>query len=193
MGFAASNFGAPTKLPVPGSREDELNMKALTKEIEDLEVVKYMRSQSQPLHPEPPSSESPVLEQSADSTQPEPKKWVELDIKTHIAESEDKSSSDTRTVTFQSMAGYRGLGVQRAFWNAETKELVAAVWIGATLSGWPSIAHGGAIAMIFEDCMARMIAGPDVSLGTYTMSTCVLPLAANEYPKTRLLPRHPWA
>jgi len=63
------------------------------------------------------------------------------------------------------LAGSQGLGIQRAFWNAETREMVAVVWIGGALSGWPSLAHGGAIATIFEDVMSRMVAGPDVSMG----------------------------
>ena len=63
-------------------------------------------------------------------------------------------------------SGSRALGVQRAFWNVDTNELVAAVWIGTALSGWPTLAHGGAVATIFEDCMSRMIAGPDAPIST---------------------------
>ncbi|PVH99226.1 hypothetical protein DM02DRAFT_656572 [Periconia macrospinosa] len=167
VGFTIRNFAAPSPLPLPGSQEDAMHLEALNKDVEDLEIVKYMRSQSLPLR-----SETNPPEQPADSaSESRPKKWVEVDIKTNVTESEDEASKHTRTITFQSMAGYRGLGVQRAFWNPETKELVAVVWIGTALSGWPGLAHGGAIATIFEDCMARMIAGPTGSVDTVALPT----------------------
>jgi acyl-coenzyme A thioesterase PaaI-like protein len=43
------------------------------------------------------------------------------------------------------------------------------VWIGGGLSGWPGVAHGGAIATIFEETMARMIRGPSGAVGMYTI------------------------
>ena len=66
------------------------------------------------------------------------------------------------------MSGTRGLGVQRAFWNAETREMVAVVWIGGGLAGWPGVAHGGAIATVMEEVMARMVRGPEGPIGKYT-------------------------
>lgn len=66
------------------------------------------------------------------------------------------------------MSGTRGLGVQRAFWNAETREMVAVVWIGGGLAGWPGVAHGGAIATVMEEVMARMVRGPEGAIGKYT-------------------------
>jgi len=50
-----------------------------------------------------------------------------------------------------SMAGSRGLGVERVFWNERDKELVAVVWLGPGLSGFPGVAHGGAIATVLAD------------------------------------------
>lgn len=151
VGLTVRNFVSPS-LPVPGSREDELMLAALTSDVDQLDVVKYMRSQVQP------------ADEGADAKGP--KGWTELDVKTHITESKDDKAKTTRTITGQALAGSKGLGVQRAFWNADTKELVAVVWIGTALSGWPMLAHGGAIATIFGDCMSRMIAGPDASIGT---------------------------
>lgn len=149
-GLAIRNFVNPS-LPVPGSREDKVLLDALSSDVEQLDVVKFMRSQIEP------------VDESSDSS--ERKGWVELDIKTHITESKDDEGKQTRTITGQALAGSKGLGVQRAFWNADTKELVAAVWIGSAMSGWPMMAHGGGIATIFEDCMSRMVAGPDASIG----------------------------
>lgn len=157
LGFTVRNFAAPIPFPLPGSREDELALKALTSDVEKLDIVKYMRSQGYHLHADTPLSS---LGKNAAH-----KSWVELDMKTNITESKEDWGQKTRTVTWESMAGARGLGVQRAFWNAETRELVAVVWIGGALSGWPGLAHGGAVATIFQDCMSRMIAGPNVSIG----------------------------
>ena len=156
-GLTVRNFFHPA-LPSPGSREDELALLALTSDADQLDVVKWMRSQ---------------IKAAADTEDSKGTGWIELDVKTHIAESKDDEHSTTRPLTSQTLAGSRALGIQRAFWNAETRELVAAVWIGTALSGWPTLAHGGAIATIFEDCMARMIVGPDAPLGMYTPTTYV--------------------
>ena len=160
IGFTVRNFAAPLPLPLPGSREDELALKALTSDVEALDVVKYMRSQGYHLHADTPLSS--LEQQDAKDSH---KGWIELDVKNYIAESKEDVDSKTRTLTGDSLSGSRGLGVQRAFWNAETKELVAVVWIGGSLSGWPNIAHGGAIATIFSDCMSRMVVGPEASIG----------------------------
>ncbi|KAF1962764.1 hypothetical protein CC80DRAFT_398892 [Byssothecium circinans] len=164
LGFIVKDFVGASPWPAPGTQEDELYLKACTKEIEDLDIVKYMRSQSRPRQTDPTTDSgsppaTPTSQQSSEA-EAEQKAWIELDIKNNITESKDDWGYRTRTATFQSMAGTRGLGVQRAFMNAETGELVAVVWIGKSLSGWPGLAHGGAIATIFQDCMARMVAGP---------------------------------
>lgn len=49
--------------------------------------------------------------------------------------------------------------------------MVAVVWIGGGLAGWPGVAHGGAIATVMEEVMARMIRGPDGIVGVYTTSS----------------------
>ncbi|KAF2447030.1 hypothetical protein P171DRAFT_356218 [Karstenula rhodostoma CBS 690.94] len=157
-GLTVRNFVGPS-LPVPGSREDRLLLDALASDAEQLDVVKFIRSQIAP------------VDESSDSS--ERNGWVELDIKTHITESKDDEGKQTRTLTGQALAGSKGLGVQRAFWNADTKELVAAVWIGSAMSGWPMMAHGGGIATIFEDCMSRMVAGPDASIDSIPQPTSI--------------------
>ncbi|KAL1606653.1 hypothetical protein SLS60_004059 [Paraconiothyrium brasiliense] len=155
-GLTLRNFVTPS-LPVPGSREDELTLAALSKDVEDLDVVKFMRSRIGP------------VDESSEAK--ERNEWVELHVKTHITESKDNEGDQTRTITGHALAGSKGLGVQRAFWNPKTKELVAVVWIGTALSGWPTMAHGGAIATIFEDCMSRMVAGPEVSIDSIALPT----------------------
>lgn len=147
-GLTIRNFVDPS-LPVPGSREDKLALAALTSDVEQLEVVQWMRSQTTPADSEDDGKKSD---------------WIELDVKTNITESKEDEGKSTRTLTLHTLAGSKGLGIQRAFWNVDTKELVAVVWIGTALGGWPTMAHGGAIATIFEDCMSRMVAGPDASI-----------------------------
>lgn len=159
LGYMVRNFASPPPLPLPGTQEDELELQALSADIDALPVVKSMRAQTYHLHSDTPLPEAGKVAAHVG--------WVELDIKRHITESKDDWGKKTRTLTGESMAGFKGLGVQRAFWNAETGELVAVVWIGSSLSGWPGLAHGGAIATIFEDAMSRMVAGPNVSIGRY--------------------------
>lgn len=149
-------YGLLTPLPVPGTFDDEVAMGVVASDLDKLDIVKSMRAQTFHLH-----SDTPLTAAAAAHHH---RGWVELDIHRHLSDSYEDQGRRTRTATQQAMAGARGLGVQRAFWNAETRELVAVVWIGGSLAGWPGVAHGGAIATIFEDAMSRMVAGPDKSI-----------------------------
>lgn len=150
--FAVSRLDPPR----PGSEEDQVALDALADQIDQLDIVKKMRTQVYDMHSGIPSN------------LPRKRKggWMELDIASNVVESATEVNISTRTLTNRALAGIQGLGVQRAFWNSETRELVAVVWIGSRLSGWPGVAHGGAIATIFQDAMSRMIAGPNGSIGT---------------------------
>ncbi|KAI9709941.1 MAG: hypothetical protein M1820_003019 [Bogoriella megaspora] len=66
-----------------------------------------------------------------------------------------------RTLTGTAMAGTRGLGVQRMFWNEEIGELVTVVWFGQGLSGWPGVTHGGALATVLEESLRQVALGID--------------------------------
>jgi hypothetical protein len=124
--------------------------------MDELDIVKKMRTHAA-------SSDTGA---SADGLVQGEGGWLELDLQQNIAEVANDSVQRTRPLTQRALSGIQGLGVQRAFWNSETQELVAVIWIGPRLSGWPGIAHGGAIATIFEELMSRMIAGPTASIGT---------------------------
>lgn len=60
------------------------------------------------------------------------------------------------------LGGARGLGAERVFWNQKEHELVAVVYFGGALSGWPGVTHGGCIATVLAEKMAlaaRLAAG----------------------------------
>lgn len=145
--FANARFDPP----IPGSEEDAVALEALGDQMEELKVVKALRGQGYQVN------RKSIFQGTGNQTGG----WVELDTQ------QDINKGITRTLTEQAVAGIQGLGVQRAFWNSQTRELVGVIWIGPRLSGWPGLAHGGAIATVFEDAMSMMIAGPDVDRGTY--------------------------
>jgi acyl-coenzyme A thioesterase PaaI-like protein len=124
--------------------------------MDELEIVKTMRAHALNTGSGKINDEAGKVEAG----------WLELDVQDNIAQVA-KDGYRTRPLTQLAMAGIQGLGIQRAFWNSETRELVAVIWVGPRLSGWPGIAHGGAIATIFEEIMSRMIAGPSVSIGMH--------------------------
>lgn len=153
-GFAARHFAAPLGLPEPGSKDDARILDSLNVDIDKLEIVQDLRKQSYSVHSDVPISSAADVET--------PKVWLEIDLSKGEVE---------KGGLLGAMSGTRGLGVQRAFWNSETREMVAVVWIGGGLSGWPGVAHGGAIATVFEEAMARMVRGPNGTIGRPTAST----------------------
>lgn len=163
-GMGARHFAAPLGLPEPGTHDDALILDSLRRDIDALEIVQSLRSQSYNLHTDTALRSGPGL-----TSEPRPgsrkisayKGWLELDLSFG-------RENDGNKGVLGAMGGARGLGVQRAFWNAETREMVAVVWIGGALSGWPGVAHGGAIATIFEEVFARMAKGPDGFVGMYS-------------------------
>ena len=144
--------------PVPFTEEDDAALDALADQIEELDIVKKMRAEGKQLH----------SDASLGDANPGKGPWIELDIKENMTETSTDREKTTRPFTRSVMGGIQGLGVQRAFWNTDTRELVAVVWIGPRLSGWPTVAHGGAIVAMFQDAMSRMIAGPHMTIGVYT-------------------------
>ncbi|KAF2737559.1 hypothetical protein EJ04DRAFT_574513 [Polyplosphaeria fusca] len=154
IGTVCRTYVAPAPLPAPGSHGDEVVLGDLGTNIDQLDVVKSLRAQGYHLH----------SDVSLDGATKGNGSWTELGIKRSLTEAAQDRDSTTRTITQRSLAGARGFGVQRAFWNPDTREMIAVVWMGGALSGWPGMVHGGAAVTLFEDAMARTIAGPNVSL-----------------------------
>lgn len=92
--------------------------------------------------------------------------------------------------------------MERLFWNAKEKELVAVVWFGGATSGWPGVTHGGCIATVMTEKMALAArlakATGEVSRELVTASADVedlqvtykKPTYANAFYVVRMLPRH---
>ncbi|KAF3046840.1 hypothetical protein E8E11_008971 [Didymella keratinophila] len=143
-GLGARHFAAPLGLTEPGSQDDIRILQSLDADIDKLDIVRELRKQSYSVHTDVPLSSAAGVEV--------PKVWQEIELGKNGME---------KGGLLDSMSGTRGLGVQRAFYNPETREMVAVVWIGGGLAGWPGVAHGGAIATIFEEAMSRMVRGPN--------------------------------
>lgn len=101
--------------------------------------------------------------------------WVELDSTSSakITSAEEQSREANRLLT-EAMAGARGLGTERVFWNKREKELVAVVWFGGALSGWPGVVHGGSIATVLGEksaVAARLLGRAGLEDDVYTGTT----------------------
>ncbi|OCL03147.1 hypothetical protein AOQ84DRAFT_227955 [Glonium stellatum] len=172
-GYLVRTVVSPEPFPDPGTPADLAQLERLARDVDALDIVKILRGEGYHLHSDTPLNNSGEGKVG----------WRELDVKTVISDvgiqrsagqsrnallktidEKDRSMQLTRTLTEQAMAGTRGLGIQRAFWNAATRELIAVVWFGGGLSGWPGLAHGGAIATVFDEGFSRVVAGPETSL-----------------------------
>jgi acyl-coenzyme A thioesterase PaaI-like protein len=85
------------------------------------------------------------------------------------------------------------------FWNQKEHELVAVVWFGGAVSGWPGVAHGGAIATVMADKIAlaaSLVNGDDAAADAYPSEPTRLdltykkPTYANDFYVVRAKPRH---
>ncbi|KAI9370658.1 HotDog domain-containing protein [Aspergillus egyptiacus] len=54
------------------------------------------------------------------------------------------------------LAGSRGLGMQKVFWNNKEKKAINVVHLGNGMEGWPTVVHGGALATILDEHLARV-------------------------------------
>jgi hypothetical protein len=181
-GYLVRTIVSPEPFPEPGTPADFAQLEQLARDIDGLDIVKILRGDRYHLH-----SDTPLKDSGEGKVG-----WRELDVKTVISDvgvqesavrsrdaplknvdEEDTIKQVTRTLTQQTMAGTRGLGVQRAFWNAATRELIAVIWFGGALSGWPGLAHGGAIATVFDEGFSRIVAGPETSLGIHNSVSLV--------------------
>ncbi|KAF2199132.1 hypothetical protein GQ43DRAFT_376975 [Delitschia confertaspora ATCC 74209] len=153
-GYQLRQLACPPPLPEPGTEEDHAALELLARDIDNLDIVKSLRAEGYHLHADTPLTEARTGKAG----------WRELENRHIVSDDASDQKEITRTLTQQSIAGMQGLGVHRAFWNPLTRELVAVVWCGGALTGWPGLTHGGAIATMFDEAFSRAVAGPDKSL-----------------------------
>ncbi|OMP84753.1 hypothetical protein BK809_0001856 [Diplodia seriata] len=56
---------------------------------------------------------------------------------------------DEKHMVAQTLAAMKGFGPARRWVNRATRESVTVFWVGGGLTGWPGVAHGGALATAF--------------------------------------------
>lgn len=137
FGLVAGNFIVHTVAPpapmLPGSREDAILMADLNKRIDADFKVQILRGKCLGMAKQLKGAKSG---------------WVEV-----VSMPEEPVPGQVEGLVHQ-MAGSNGLGVERIFWDRKEKQLVAVIWFGGSLSGWPGVTHGGAMATAFADKMA---------------------------------------
>lgn len=119
---------APPPMPEPGSREDGILMADLNRRIDDEFKVKVLRGKCLGVSKQLRGAQGG---------------WVE--ITSRPAETGSPDSGEKKGL-LTSLEGAKGLGVERLFWERDEHMLVAVVWFGGSLSGWPGVTHGGVIA-----------------------------------------------
>ncbi|KAL3472341.1 HotDog domain-containing protein [Aspergillus californicus] len=77
--------------------------------------------------------------------------WVEGSVYGSFSEDE----KDER-LTSGPLGGMRGLPVQKVFWNTKEKKAINVVYIGKGADGFLYVTHGGALATILDEHLARV-------------------------------------
>lgn len=158
IGFTAGKLVyyslVPPSLPAPGSHADTQLLNRLSADVDALAVVRELRAksqagtaQSESLHADAALGGGKGMAGRVDAADRRP--WVEIQDPLTLG---TWTGPEHAKRLLASMTGAKGLGVNRAFWNPENKELVFVTWIGGSLSGWPGVAHGGVLATMLEEC-----------------------------------------
>ncbi|KXT06163.1 hypothetical protein AC578_1376 [Pseudocercospora eumusae] len=138
-GGALANFFSPaSRMPQAGTDQDCALMADLNQRIEEEFRVKVLRGKCLAV---------PKMLRGEEGG------WVE--IMPAVSAGPDRSEMlpfhDRLTDALQ---GAKGLGVERQFWDRGDKKLVAIVWLGGALSGWPGVTHGGLLATLLNEKIA---------------------------------------
>lgn len=151
IGTAITAVIRPPSFPPAGSAADAKLLVQLAKEIDSLPIVKSLRRGTQitdgtvqeSLHKDTAVSvegDDGLASIGAGDT------WVELPV-----------GYESTNTMLNGMLGFGRMGVQRAFWQPATKEIVMILWYGGALSGWPGIAHGGCTATYFVEGLGKAV------------------------------------
>lgn len=128
LGSFAFHAIAPPAMPEYGSHGDNILMADLNARIDDEFKVKVLRGKCLGVTKQLRGVEGGWVE-----VVPRPTEEDSLDVK-------------ERKGLVASLQGAQGLGVERVFWDRGEHKLIAIVWFGGALSGWPGVTHGGVIA-----------------------------------------------
>lgn len=129
LGTLALHNIAPPSMPSPGTHDDKILLADLNKRIDEEFKVKVLRGKCLGVAKALKGKEGGWVEIIPDATGEE-KKFI------------------------GSMQGAKGLAVERVFWDREEQKLVAIVYFGGSLSGWPGVTHGGLLATAMEEKIA---------------------------------------
>lgn len=176
LGSAGGNFAvhsfAPPPMPEPGTHGDAVLLADINRRIDEDFKVKVLRGKCLGVPAQLRGEMGGWVELVPDERQEMKPGWI------------------------ASLGGAKGLSVERLFWSQDEAKLVAVIWFGGSLSGWPGVTHGGVIAtQLAEKCgLAAALAGGslgDVSSaaipqrlpGTGNHAKMLLPPPAYEEPK----------
>ena len=123
---------APPPLPEGGTREDGVLIADLNKRIDEEYKVVTLRRKCLDM--------SKQLKGEEDG-------WVEV-LPTPLELMGEKKTEHNLVARMQ---GAKGLGVERVFWDRGENKLVAVIWLGGSLCGWPAVIHGGAVAIALTE------------------------------------------
>ena len=131
FGFIGGQFVvhtiAPPALPDIDSREDGILLADLNRRIDEEFKVKVLRGKCLGV---------------AKQLKGEEAGWFEV-LPTPL-EVDHRKDEDGGLMA--QMRGARGIGAERVFWNRADDTLIAVIWFGGALCGWPGVVHGGALA-----------------------------------------------
>lgn len=142
----------PPPFPQAGSDEDAQLLGQLANDIDNLPIVKKLRrgraaaagSVQESLHKDTVvfDDESELLVNGGEE------EWIEMTV-----------SYDRGNTMLNGMLGFGRIGIQRAFWQPATKEIVMVFWYGGALTGWPGVAHGGCTATFLIEGLGKVVNG----------------------------------
>lgn len=131
-GTYALHLIMPTAMPLAGTHEDNILIADLNRRIDKEFKVEVLRGKCLGVTKQLKGEEAG---------------WVEV-LPAALDAGEQLPFHDRLVDQLQ---GAKGLGVQRIFWDRSEHRMVAIVWFGGALSGWPGIVHGGLLATALED------------------------------------------
>lgn len=162
LGGVATNFIAPPPMPQQGTHEDNVLIADLNKRIDEEFKVKVLRGKCLGVSKQLKGQEGG---------------WVEI-VPPITAPGIDGKAEGVGLLPFHdrlvdALQGAKGLGVERVFWDRDEKRLVAIVWFGGALSGWPGVTHGGLLAIAMQEKLA--LAGSLAEGGDKNVNSAVKP------------------